>query len=82
MDRKTPFLPPPPLLLGGIQVMQSDLLPKNTMMVSPDVYKLLTATPEQHEQSLSSFKKTVDDFQALLKAKGLSPTGRKLSEPE
>lgn len=79
---QAPPIPPCALNIGGIQVMKNDWLPAGTMMVSPDVYELLTATPEQQAEKLAQFKAQVDNFQDLLKRRGLSPTGRKPGEPQ
>lgn len=68
--------------VGGVQIVKNDWLPPNTMMVSPDVYEALTETPEQAAQKLVQFKTQVDKFQELLKARGLSPTGCKPSDPQ
>lgn len=68
--------------IGGVVVMKNDMLPPGWMVVSPDVYDLLTATPESRAAGLADFKAKVDQFEALLKKKGLSPTGRQPSEPQ
>lgn len=67
--------------VGGVVVMKNEMLPPGWMVVSPDVYDMLTAPPGSHEAGLADFKARVDQFQELLKSKGLSPTGRQSSEP-
>lgn len=61
----------------GFTVYKNDLLPPNTLMVSPDVYEKLTETPEQRQARADAFKAHLDDrFTELMAARGLSPTGR------
>ena len=67
--------------IGDVVVMKNDMLPPGWMVVAPDVYELLTATPESHAAGLADFKGKVDQFETLLKKNGLSPTGRQPSEP-
>lgn len=62
----------------GFTVYKNDMLPPNTMMVSPDVYEKLTETPEQRQVREDAFKAHLDRFTELMAARGLSPTGRSL----
>lgn len=62
----------------GFTVYKNDMLPPNTLMVSPDVYEKLTETPEQRQAREDAFKAHLDRFTELMAARGLSPTGRSL----
>lgn len=66
----------------GFTVYKNDMLPPNTLMVSPDVYEKLTETPEQRQarahRATEAFNH-LDRFTELMAARGLSPTGRLLS---
>lgn len=61
-----------------MKVIMSEILEDDTIIVSANVYRQLQglpAAPPQHEALFAN-------FEALLKAKGLSPTGRRPSQPE
>lgn len=64
----------------GFTVYKNDMLPPNTLMVSPDVYEKLTETPEQREareaNTLAGIERVSQLINARLQARGLSPTGR------
>lgn len=63
----------------GFTVYKADILPPNTLMVSPDVYERLTETPEQRQarehRATEAFKHLAEQMKAL----GLSPTGRSVT---
>lgn len=44
----------------GFTVYKADILPPNTLMVSPDVYEKLTETPEQRQAREDAFKANLD----------------------
>lgn len=43
--------------MDGIKAIKADMLPPMTMMVSPDLYRMLTDTPEQ---AASAHQKMID----------------------
>ena len=55
-------------LLGGIRVIRSVVLPPNTMMVSSDVYEMLTDTPEQRQAKARALRDKADQLLALTDA--------------
>lgn len=63
----------PAIVVGGIRVIRSVILPPNTMMVSTDVYELLTETPEQRQEKARALREKADQLltltDALLKKK-------------
>lgn len=60
----------------GFTVYKNDMLPPNTLMVSPDVYEKLTETPEQRQAREDAFAAQLKNLDDLMRARGLSPTGR------
>lgn len=52
---------------NGFTVYKADILPPNTLMVSPDVYEKLTETPEQQAKRFDAMKAVVDRFDDLVK---------------
>ena len=62
----------------GFTVYKNDMLPPNTLMVSPDVYEKLTETPEQRQAREHRATEAFNHLAAEMKARGLSPTGRRL----
>lgn len=60
----------------GFAVYKNEMLPPNTLMVSPDVFELLTETPEQRQSQYDAFTAQLNDLDRLMLARGLSPTGR------
>lgn len=60
----------------GFTVYKNDMLPPNTLMVSPDVYEKLTETPEQRAEREHRASEAFKHLAEEMKARGLSPTGR------
>jgi hypothetical protein len=52
--------------IGEINVMRSEWLPAGSMVVSPDVFDLLSATPEEQAEAVAALKARVQDFQKLM----------------
>lgn len=61
-----------------MKVILSEILDDDTIIVSPNVYRQLQGLPTAQPD----FNALWGNFQSLLKARGLSPTGRRPSEPE
>lgn len=60
----------------GFTIYKNDMLPPNTLMVSPDVYEKLTETPEQRQAREDAFAAQLKNLDRLMQERGLSPTGR------
>lgn len=54
-----------PIDWNGIQVLKNDLLPGRTMVVSPDVFEMLTETPEQRQAKARALVEKADRLMAL-----------------
>lgn len=63
---------------NGFTVYKADILPPNTLMVSPGVYEKLTETPEQRAEREHRASEAFKHLAEEMKARGLSPTGRVL----
>lgn len=68
MDGKIP-LPPAGFTIGGIKVMCDEYLPEGWMVVSQDVYKLLTVTSESQQAEMSELMHSVDNLNDLIAKK-------------
>lgn len=54
-----------PIDWNGIQVMKSVALTGRTMIVSPEVYEMLTETPEQRQVKARALVEKADQLMAL-----------------
>lgn len=54
-----------PINWNGIQVLKNDLLTGRTMVVSPEVYEMLTETPEQRQAKARALVEKADQLMAL-----------------
>lgn len=50
---------------NGIKVLKDDMLTGRTMIVSPEVYEMLTETPEQRQAKARALVERADQFMAL-----------------
>lgn len=57
-----------PIDWKGIQVLKNDLLTGRTMVVSPEVYEMLTETPEQRQEKARALVAKADRLMALCDA--------------
>lgn len=62
----------------GFTVFKNDMLPPNTLMVSPDVYEKLTETPEQRAAREAEVQAQFDKISSLMAAYGLATHGKEL----
>jgi predicted component of type VI protein secretion system len=53
---------------NGIQVLKNDLLTGRTMVVSPEVFEMLTETPEQRQAKARALVRKADQLMALCDA--------------
>lgn len=54
-----------PINWNGIQVLKNDSLTGRTMVVSPEVYEMLTETPEQRQAKARALVEKADQLIAL-----------------
>lgn len=52
--------------MNGIQVLRSNMLPANTILVSDDVYELLTATPEERQAKARALRDKCDELMRMI----------------
>jgi hypothetical protein len=57
-----------PINWNGIQVLKNDLLTGRTMVVSPEVYEMLTETSEQRQAKARALVEKADQLMALCDA--------------
>lgn len=57
-----------PINWNGIQVLKNDLLTGRTMVVSPEVYEMLTETSEQRQAKARALLEKADQLMALCDA--------------
>lgn len=57
--------PSDPIDWNGIQVIKDDILPGRTMIVSPEVYEMLTETAEQRQAKARALVERADQLMAL-----------------
>lgn len=54
-----------PIDWNGIQLLKNDLLTGRMMIVSPEVFEMLTETPEQRQAKARSLVEKADQLMAL-----------------